>query len=582
MAVNLSMLAGAGAQFFDNNGVILSGGLIYTYAAGTTTPQATYTTSSGSTAHTNPIVLDSAGRVPSGGEIWLTDSVAYKFVLKTSAAVTIGTYDNVPGNASGIYATFAASSGSSLVGYLPAGGSAAATTVQAKLRETVSVKDFGAVGDGSTNDTTAFVNAITAMAAVKGCVTIPSGTYILTAGTNFLIGRDVSIVGIGTPILKYSGTGIGFKLDAGGSGANYRGIHVENLIIVGSASITDGFWSRGLVGSVFKNIEVRECSATGFNLKFSILCTYENCRVSNDSLAMTTSPSVYFLLGNDSTAGNRCQANTFINCDASGAGATSTKVGWRLLDASVNTWVGGTAESLDYGIVIDGITPGSVSNRLNTFINVDIEDCNTLGLSDTGTNNTYVGMDFASPIDMFGDGATFSSGSISKITLKAGSKNTTFSGVGLDSSIGIVPVSGCTYNLNGCFTVNTYGEWVANITDLTQGSLATGSIGYTTGAGGNVVQTTSRTTGVTINNVCGAISLVSAAGTTAWQSFTVTNSIVAATDTIIINQQSGTDLYIVQVTKVSAGSFRVSFATTGGTTTESPVFSFAVIKSVFS
>lgn len=95
MTFNISMLAGAGWQFFDNSGVILSGGLLYTYAAGTTTPQTAYTSSSGSTAHTNPIVLDSAGRVPSGGEIWLIDGVSYKFVLKTSVGVTIGTYDNI-------------------------------------------------------------------------------------------------------------------------------------------------------------------------------------------------------------------------------------------------------------------------------------------------------------------------------------------------------------------------------------------------------------------------------------------------------------------------------------------------------
>jgi hypothetical protein len=99
MAVNLSAFGGVGWQFFDNNGVILSGGLIYTYAAGTTTPQATYTTSTGNTAHTNPIVLDSAGRVP-GGEIWLTMGLNYKFVLKTSAAVTIATFDNIYGSGS--------------------------------------------------------------------------------------------------------------------------------------------------------------------------------------------------------------------------------------------------------------------------------------------------------------------------------------------------------------------------------------------------------------------------------------------------------------------------------------------------
>lgn len=97
MAVNLSPVGGVAAQFFTNNGVPLSGGKLYTYAAGTTTPQATYTTSNGATAWTNPIVLDSAGRVPSGGEIWLTDGLNYKFVLKDSNDVTIATYDNISG-----------------------------------------------------------------------------------------------------------------------------------------------------------------------------------------------------------------------------------------------------------------------------------------------------------------------------------------------------------------------------------------------------------------------------------------------------------------------------------------------------
>jgi hypothetical protein len=111
---------------------------------------------------------------------------------------------------------------------------------------------------------------------------------------------------------------------------------------------------------------------------------------------------------------------------------------------------------------------------------------------------------------------------------------------------------------------------------------ATGGIGYGTGAGGAVTQGTSRTTGVTLNNVCGAITLFTAAGSATWQSFTVTNSVVAATDTIIVNQRSGTDLYMMHVTAVAAGSFRISFATTGGTTSEAPVFNFAVIDAVSS
>lgn len=95
MAVNLSPLAGAGWQFFDNNGVALAAGLLYTYAAGTSTPQATYTTSSGSIANSNPIVLDAAGRVST--EIWLTAGQSYKFVLQNYAAVQIWSFDNISG-----------------------------------------------------------------------------------------------------------------------------------------------------------------------------------------------------------------------------------------------------------------------------------------------------------------------------------------------------------------------------------------------------------------------------------------------------------------------------------------------------
>jgi len=106
-AVSLSIFGGVGAQFFNNSGSApLSGGKIYSYEAGTTTPLATYTSSTGNTAHTNPIILDSAGRVP-GGEIW-NQLQLYKFVLETSTGVLIATYDNVGSsfNATAIIANF--------------------------------------------------------------------------------------------------------------------------------------------------------------------------------------------------------------------------------------------------------------------------------------------------------------------------------------------------------------------------------------------------------------------------------------------------------------------------------------------
>lgn len=252
MAVNLSPVGGVAAQFLDNNGNVLTGGKIYTYASGTTTPQATFTSAAGTTAHSNPIILDASGRVPSG-EIWLTDGSQYKFVIKTADEVTIGTYENIIGinsnfvnfttseevqiatagqtvftlttmqyapgtnnlvvyvdgvnqveggsysfvETSSTVVTFTSglhvgavvkfvsaellSTGvvdSSSVVYTPAGTGAVATNVQTKLRETVSVKDFGAVGDGVTDDTAAIQAAIDSLA---GTVEIPSGAYITTA-----------------------------------------------------------------------------------------------------------------------------------------------------------------------------------------------------------------------------------------------------------------------------------------------------------------------------------------------------------------------------------------------------------------
>ena len=279
MAVNLSLLGGVAAQFFDNNGVPLSGGFLYTYAAGTSTPQAVYTSSNGGTPQANPIVLDSSGRVPSG-EIWLTDGSQYKFVLQNANAVLIGTYDNIiginsnfvnytnqqeiqtatasqtvftlttmqyqPGSGSlsvfvdgvnqygpsaqyaytetsstvitfvnglhvGASVKFTTSAinassygNSSQISYTPAGTGAVATNVQTKLRQYVSVTDFGAVGDGTTNDTVAFANAIAYLDTTGGGqLYIPDGIYMLDSLT--MTGRSKALVGetMGSPTLTH-------------------------------------------------------------------------------------------------------------------------------------------------------------------------------------------------------------------------------------------------------------------------------------------------------------------------------------------------------------------------------------------
>ena len=133
---------------------------------------------------------------------------------------------------------------------------------------------------------------------------------------------------------------------------------------------------------------------------------------------------------------------------------------------------------------------------------------------------------------------------------------------------------------------NRYGVYQtdASATNYFAGSVlasgATGGLGYGTGSGGTVTQGTSRTTGVTLSKNNGAITMFSAAGSATAATFTVTNTLVAATDTIILNQKSGTNLYVLLVTAVAAGSFNITFYTTGGVATDAPVINFALIKAV--
>jgi hypothetical protein len=182
-------------QFLDANGNPLVGGKVYTYAAGTTSPLTTYTDQSGSVPNTNPVILDSRGEAA----IWL-GVASYKLKLTTSTDVEIWTVDNIVSASVQALADLSESGGSALVGYLPAGTGAVATTVQAKLRQTVSVKDFGAVGDGTTDDTAAIQAAATYAASTAKTLfaPTPSSQYLIT-----------STVTINSPFIAEWASGLG-------------------------------------------------------------------------------------------------------------------------------------------------------------------------------------------------------------------------------------------------------------------------------------------------------------------------------------------------------------------------------------
>lgn len=114
--------------------------------------------------------------------------------------------------------------------------------------------------------------------------------------------------------------------------------------------------------------------------------------------------------------------------------------------------------------------------------------------------------------------------------------------------------------------------------NVEQIDLTTTGLGYYIGAGGTVTQGTSRSTGVTLNKLSGEIVLFSAAGSTTPATFVVTNSLFTATDFPMVCQKSGTDKYEMFVTNTTTSAFSITFFTTGGTTTEQPVFKFNILR----
>jgi hypothetical protein len=360
MAVNLSPVGGVAAQFFDNSGNVLTGGKLYSYLAGTTTPAITYTTSAGNIAWSNPIILDAAGRVSGSGEVWLSDATRYKFILRDSNDVLIATYDNITGINSNFVSftseneTQTATQGQTVftlttmqylpatnnllvfvngskqiasanyaetsntvvtfvsglnagdvvefstavpiavnavdaenVSYTPPFTGSVATNVEAKLAQTVSIKDFGAVGDGVADDTAAIQAALNSLVVTPTNLYFPAGTYKLSDQLNISSANTVGLYGAGRGLTT-------LKWTAGAtSGGGIAIVYTQVLFppaVQGMSLVTEGLAvgtalsitgpnapSVTVLGPNINDIEVRgydintDCWDTGIHF---VLCWY--------------------------------------------------------------------------------------------------------------------------------------------------------------------------------------------------------------------------------------------------------------------------------------------------------------------
>jgi len=175
-----------GWQGFTPFGIPLTLGLINTYQAGTNTPALTYTTSSGITPNSNPIALDAGGRPPQ--EIWLDNSIAYKFILTDAIGNVIGTYDNISGISaassqfiSDLANTADVTKGDALIGVEQPYTGAVAQTQHTKNLQVLSVEDFTGA-----SDTLKLQAAIDGAPNGSRLLCKPGQVYVLTKNTTLL------------------------------------------------------------------------------------------------------------------------------------------------------------------------------------------------------------------------------------------------------------------------------------------------------------------------------------------------------------------------------------------------------------
>jgi len=293
---------------FGNDGTPLAGGLLYTYAAGTTTPQASYTDSSQSTPNTNPIVLNFRGECA----LWLDATLSYKLNLTDSQGNQISGYpiDNVAsgvastaspsiipaisntytlGNASSSWANLYIGpikapiydTANDFVGYY--GRSAAEIAVSVVPTDYSwpwgDPRRFGAVGNGATDDTTALTN----WAKVGGKMTVPALTFLISAtiplvSYSSIVGVEGGVITTATHDISMlqatsqtniSITGVTVKMTSAGTAANVGGIdlitcndcQVENCEFIGMQF--SGIKASGVQRCTFRANYIHDVLGTG-------------------------------------------------------------------------------------------------------------------------------------------------------------------------------------------------------------------------------------------------------------------------------------------------------------------------------
>jgi len=254
--------------------------------------------------------------------------------------------------------------------------------IDGRLRDFTSVKDYGATGDGVTDDT----DAINAALAANDKVYLPAGTYITS--DVLLYGINTQLAGDGHQSSIISGTHTGNVLGPADNEARHRGLLFEHFAIVKSANTGTG---NGLYWSNTKDSQINQIQITQCNIGFLFQPEDDaNFSYHNEIKWLLSFSNTTSAVKTDATGTDYPNANTFIGGTWRGGTTTCDLVqggGIRLLDTSIE---GSTTDWLRIRPGADGtlligcrFENGSGSDLLTGGVRIEASSVQVLGGTST-------------------------------------------------------------------------------------------------------------------------------------------------------------------------------------------------------
>ena len=337
-------------------GGLESGATLEVYESGTFTLYPIYADTGLTTPLSNPLQANGFGIFPA---IYYDNSEGIRVIIKDANGSVLADQDPYLGD--GLP--------SDAIAFVQSGTGAVARTAQAKLRDTVSVKDFGAVGDGVADDTAEFQAAIHYLESVKGGnLIVPWGQYRISSTINVDSGYGIQIMGYGGDGVHDNGTGVApatevlwfgaaggtvfnFSSPAGSGNSRQFGSSVSDLkidcrsvagiaLLVNSVRICN--FSRvtvynptiaGVKSTTLGNANLAESSDTQ-------RCIFDRVSIrAIDTVASRAAHGFWLTSHNPSVSDSNTSLNLFTQCDAQEWGGTGSGYGLFLEDGDNNTFM---------------------------------------------------------------------------------------------------------------------------------------------------------------------------------------------------------------------------------------------------